>query len=254
MKYDVLLTDSGTDRLSTALMVMNTIQQLIPLPIRNLNDVRDWLSHLPILLRRGIAGDEARDLQLRYEQAGSAVAVIPSQLFFPKNNPDISDWRNEHFSEHLTALHEHVLTDWAQSAAVKEGYRFSFFPSYGSDITMRIWARDDQIFARVRRGMGNIGPLPGPPEADITWSPTYADWHSLCQAMATHHFWERETWNTVPDGYNIVDSIHWVTEGWRQNQYHVLVDESPTEGAAHEVGTMLWGLLPDEFTYPDVDR
>ena len=84
MTYDVLLTDIGTDQLSVTLAVMNSIQQILPLAVVDVNEARDWLTHLPVLLRRGISEQDARELQQRYEQLGSTIDIIPSTLFFPK--------------------------------------------------------------------------------------------------------------------------------------------------------------------------
>jgi hypothetical protein len=63
--------------------------------------------------------------------------------------------------------------------------------------------------------------------------------------MRSHHFWNSDSWDTVPAGYVVLDSTHWVVEGWRDKQYHVLVDQTPDEGAAREVGLLLLGLLPE---------
>jgi hypothetical protein len=57
----------------------------------------------------------------------------------------------------------------------------------------------------------------------------------------------------VPDGYVVLDSAHWVVEGWRDRRYHVLVDQTPDEGAAREVGLLLFELLPDEFKQPQAE-
>ena len=221
--------------------------------IVDVNQAREWLSHLPVLLRRGIPGDEARELQQRYEQLGAAIAIMPTQLFFPKKSQGITRWRNELFSEHLVALHERVLKEWAKDGDIKEAYRFSFLPTYGTDITMRLWAAGDEIHASARRGIGHIGPLPGPPAYITDWQPSQEEWQEVQDAMKIHNFWEADSWDTVPEGYTIVATNHWVMEGVRGNRYKVLVDQTPNEGAAREVGLLLLNLLPDEFLMPDVE-
>jgi|GEM_PF-6192272 len=253
MKYDVLLTDTGSDEISVALAVMNTIQQLLPLAVVDVNKAREWLSHLPVLLRRGIPGDEARELQQRYEQLGGAVALIPTKLFFPKKTKGITRWRNELFSEHLLAMHEHVLSDWAKDSNVEEAYRFSFIPTYGTDVTLRLWADDESVHAIARRSIGHIGPLPGPPAYEAGWQPSQEEWEEVRDAMKSHNFWEADSWDTVPEGYTIVGTNHWVMEGVRGNRYKVLVDQTPNEGSAREVGLLLLNLLPDEFLKPPVE-
>lgn len=253
MKYDVLLTDVGSDEISVALAVMNSIQQLLPLAVLDVNQARDWLLHLPVLLRRRIPGDEARTLQQRYEQLGGAVAIMPSKLFFPSTARGITRWRNEWFSEHLVALHERVLSDWAQDSRVQEAYRFSFLPTYGTDVTLRLWRADDGLHAIARRSIGRIGPLPGPPLQDAHWQPSADDWQAVCDAIETYQFWEADSWDTVPEGYTIVGTNHWVMEGFRGENYKVLVDQTPNEGAAREVGLLLLDLLPDNFAKPPVE-
>jgi hypothetical protein len=246
-KYDVLLTHAGYDALSTAFVVMNTIQQISPVPVLNISDARAWFDYLPLLVRRGISKEDARVLQCRFESVGARVAVIPSELLFPEDAPGITRWHNEWFSEHLVALHETVLQYWAQDADADEVYRFSYLPSLGVDMTIRFWREGDNCFGSVRRSIGRIGPIPGPPGSDMQWQASREDWQIVSDTMQSHHFWNSDSWDTVPDGYVVLDSIHWVVEGWRNKQYHVLVDQTPDEGAAREVGLLLLGLLPEEF-------
>jgi hypothetical protein len=253
MNYDLLLTDVGADELSVAFAVMNSIQQLVPLAVLDVNKARDWLAHPPILLRRGIAGAEARDMQQRYEQIGAAVAIMPSALFFPLRTKGITRWRNEWFSEHLLALHERVFADWAKDNKAEEAYRFSFLPSLGTDMTMRLWTKGQEIHALARRSIGNIGPFPGPPVQEAVWQPSREQWQTVRDAMQTHHFWESKTWDTVPKGYTIIDTTHWVMEGWRSKHYKALFDQTPNEGAAREVGLLLLDLLPDDFDKPEIE-
>lgn len=253
MKYDVLLTGVGQDELSVALSVMNTIQQMMPLVTLDVARARQWMNHLPVLLRRGITGNEARDLQLRYEQLGAAVAIIPSELFFPQNHGVISRWHNEWFSEHLTALHEKIFTRWAEDNHADEAYRFSYLPSFGLDMTIRIWKSAETLCAHACRSIGRIGPLPGPPAQEIFWNPDQDHWDALCGIMKDTRFWESETWDTVPEGYILIDGNHWIMEGWRKRRYHVLVDQTPNEGAAREVGLLLFDLLPEGFDRPEIE-
>lgn len=254
MRYDVLLTDIGNHPAQIAHAIMDTIQALAPVvPVFNLSRAEMWLAHTPILLRRGVDGNDARQMQEHYEKLGAAVALIPSLLFFPKDTADISDWRNEWFSEHLVALHERILSDWAQEASVQEGYRFSFLPTLGIDITMRVWEAQENVYAVARRSIGSLGPSPGPPAQNITWTPALDEWDALRHAMMDYRFWESQSWNTVPEGYSIIGTTHWVVEGWKRDQYHVLVDQTPNEGAAREIGLMLLNLLPDDFTKPYIE-
>lgn len=254
MKYDVLLTHIGNDELAVAQAVTNTIQQLVPFSLAvNLNRVRDWLAHLPVLLRRGVEGHEARDLQQRFERIGAALAIIPSQRFFPSQSDDFTEWRNEWFSSHLIALHERDLREWAHDANIVEGYRFSLFPSMAADLTMRIWSDGETVYANARRSIGRLGPLPGPPVHEVVWSPTETDWNDLREMMKSHRFWESDSWHTVPEGYMVLDGNHWVVEGWRSEQYHALADQTPNEGAAREVGLLLIDLLPSDFVRPRVE-
>lgn len=253
MQYDVLLTAIGSDEVSVSLALMNSIQQALPLAVLDVNKARDWLSHLPILLRRRVDGDIACTIQQRYEELGGAVAIIPSKLFFPENARGISRWRNELFSEHLVALHEHVLLEWAQDSQVTEAYRFSFLPTFGNDMTMRLWSGDKGIHASARRSIGRIGPLPGPPLYDAQWDISDAEWGKICFAIDEHAFWSAETWNTVPDGYSIISTDHWVMEGVRGDDYKVLLDQTPNEGSAREVGLLLLDLLPDDFALPPIE-
>lgn len=253
MKYDVLLTDIGSDEVSVTLALMNSIQQALPLAVVDVSCAREWLAHLPILLRRGIAGDIARTIQQRYEELGGAVAIVPSQLFFPENTRGISQWRNELFSEHLVALHERVLSEWAEATHVEEAYRFSFLPTFGNDMTLRLWASNNGFYASARRSIGRIAHLPGPPLYDTQWQISDDDWHTVCEAMQDHHFWSAETWNTVPDGYTIVSTDHWVMEGVRGDDYKVLLDQTPNEGSAREVGLLLLDLVPDNFALPPIE-
>ncbi|MEO1254385.1 MAG: hypothetical protein AAFY41_05805, partial [Bacteroidota bacterium] len=159
-------------------------------------------------------------------------------------------WRNELFSEHLVALHEQVLSNWAKDSDISEAYRFSFLPTYGTDLTLRLWQDDEQIHACARRSIGHIGPMPGPPAQVADWHPSQADWQEVQNAMKEHQFWEADSWDTVPEGYTIVAQNHWVMEGVRDNRYKVLVDQTPNEGSAREVGLLLLNLLPDEFLSP----
>lgn len=245
MQYDVLLTHTGDDTLSVALAVMSSIQQLTPLPVLDVNEAKHWLEHVPILLRRGIAGDDARAMQQQFEQLGAAVALVPTKLFFPKNASGITRWRNEWFSEHLMALRETVLTEWAKD--IDEAYRFSLLPSQGADLSLRFWFNEDTVQASARRSIGTIGPLPGPPAHIIDWKPEADDWQTLKTALQKYRFWESRSWNTVPDGYMVLDGTHWVFEGWRNHRYHVLTDNTPNEGAAREMGILLLDLVPDYF-------
>jgi hypothetical protein len=247
-KYDVLLTHCGDDPLATAFVMMNIIQQISPVPLLNISDVRLWLTHTPVLVRRGINQESARLVQERFEAIGASVVIIPSELLFPQDTMGISQWCNEWFSEHLVALHETGLAYWAQDVEADEVYRFSYLPSIGMDVTIRLWREGNRYYGSVRRSMGSIGPLPGPPAYDVQWTATQEDWQALNSSIQAHHFWNSKSWDTVPDGYVVLDSVHWVVEGWRKKQYHVLFDQTPDEGAAREVGLLLLGLLPDEFT------
>ena len=242
MQYDVLLSDIGSDRVSVSLALMNSIQQALPLAVLDVSQAQDWLSHLPILLRRRVEGDVARAIQQRYEELGATVAMIPSKLFFPENTRGISKWRNELFSEHLVALHEHVLSEWAQDIQATEAYRFSFLPTFGNDMTMRLWSSAEGMYASARRSIGRIGPLPGPPRYDSQWEISTIDWNNICVAIEEHNFWSAETWNTVPDGYTIISTDHWVMEGVRGKDYKVLLDQTPNEGSAREVGLLILDL------------
>jgi hypothetical protein len=253
VRYDIFLTHIGNDSLPTAFVMMNVIQQMSPVPMMNISDARMWLTHTPLLLRRGVDVQEAHTLQRRFEQCGATMTILPSRLFFPEDTQGITRWRNEWFSEHLVALHESVLEDWARDTHVMEAYRFSYLPSLGLDLTIRLWCEGETCFGIARRSIGRIGPLPGPPGQDILWSPSVTDWTRLCDALQTHHFWNSESWDTVPDGYVVLDSAHWVVEGWRDRRYHVLVDQTPDEGAAREVGVLLFELLPDEFKQPQAE-
>ena len=118
---------------------------------------------------------------------------------------------------------------------------------------MRVWEAQENVYAVARRSIGSLGPAPGPPAQNITWIPSLDDWDALRHAMSDYHFWESQSWNTVPEGYTIIGTTHWVVEGWKHAQYHVLVDQTPNEGAAREVGLMLLNLLPDEFTKPYIE-
>lgn len=253
MRYDVLLTNVGSQSAIITTHVMEMIQGLAPVPVVNLDRVENWLVHVPILLRRGISGDDARDIQQQFEKLGAAVAIIPTRLFFPSECEDITDWRNEWFSEHLVALHERVFSEWAQEAAVQEGYRFSFLPALGVDVTVRVWESHENVYAVARRSIGSVGPMPGPPAQNFTWTPSLDEWDALRYAMNDYRFWESQSWNTVPDGYSIIGTTHWIVEGYRSARYHVLVDQTPNEGAAREVGLMLLDLLPDNFTKPYIE-
>lgn len=245
MQYDVLLTHTGDDAISVTLAVMSSIQQLTPFPMSDVNQAKHWLAHLPLLLRRGLPGDAARELQRQFEQLGAAVALVPTRLFFPEHAADITRWRNEWFSEHLMALRETVLTEWASD--IDEAYRFSLLPSVGVDLSLRVWSTGDDLRASARRSIGCIGPLPGPPAHIADWTPDAQDWRAVQMALHQHRFWESQSWNTVPEGYTVVDGTHWVLEGWRNNHYHVLTDNTPNEGAAREVGLILLDLAPDDF-------
>ena len=247
-KYDVLLTQAGDDTLSTLFVVMNTMQQISPVPIANINDASAWIENVPFLLRRGIPIEEARTLQWRFESSDATVAIVPSELIFPEDTPDITRWRNEWFSEHLVALRETVLEYWAQDAEADEAYRFSYLPTLGRDVTIRIWREGEHHFGSVRRSIGSIGPIPGPPGYDVQWVASADDWNNLSNIIQANAFWNSDSWDTVPDGFVVMDSAHWVVEGWRDKQYHVLFDQTPDEGAAREVGLLLLSLLPDEFT------
>lgn len=252
MRYDVILNDAGHDALSVALAVANSMQQLVPQVALNVQDARRWVDHTPMILRRGISHQVARDMQRAYRKLGAEVAVKPSQLLLPREANDISEWQNEWFSEHLIALHESALRDWAQVARVDEGYRFSFLPSLGADMMIRMWSAGETLHATARYSIGQIGPMPGPPEHEINWSPTPNEWQNLRTLLTNHRFWDSDSWNTVPEGYIVLDSIHWVIEGWRNGRYHVLVDQTPNDGAAREVGLLLMALLPDTFAKPDI--
>ncbi|MGJ3237350.1 MAG: hypothetical protein ACFE0Q_01460 [Anaerolineae bacterium] len=252
MKYDVLLTDLGSDTLSVTLAVQSSIQQLVPLAIIDVEQARDWLTHLPILLHRGISETQAHDVQAHYQQLGATVSMIPSQRFFPPDAQGITRWHNDRFSEKLIALHEQDLRKWSQAETIIEAYRFSFLPTYGTDLTVRVWACEAHFHACARRGSRHIGPLPGPPAQVIHWHPSADDWQAVRDALHTHHFWSADSWDTVPDGYTIVATEHWVMEGVRNARYKVLVDQTPNEGSAREVGLLLLGLLPDVFLLPNI--
>jgi len=254
MQYDVIINTVGTDQLSVALALMNSIQQQCPLPLLDTQQVWRWLAHTPILLRRGTSYTSARDLKQRYEQLGAAISITPTRLFFPADAPGISRWRNEWFSEHLSALHEVIFADWARATHVYEGYRFSFLPSMGVDMAIRLWKTRTGYYASARRSIGCIGPLPGPPVQVIGWSPIGDEWQQLRQIIDHYHFWGSDSWNTVPEGHIVMDTTHWLIEGWHQGQYHVLADQTPDEGAAREVGVLLFDLLPDEFKQRQTDE
>lgn len=245
MQYDVVVTHTGDDVISVALAVMSSIQQLTPFPMVDVNDSKSWLEHVPLLLRRGVSGDEACMIQKQFEALGAGVSLVPTRLFFPDDAAGITRWRNEWFSEHLMALRETVFTDWAKD--VDEAYRFSLLPSVGADLSLRVWSKDDTLYASVRRSIGSIGPLPGPPAHIADWTPALKDWATVQTALRDHRFWESQSWNTVPEGYAILDGTHWVLEGWRSKQYHVLTDNTPNEGAAREVGLVLLDLAPEDF-------
>lgn len=253
MNYDVVLTDVGDQRLSVAFAIMNTIQQLSPMPITHIHRARSWVNHTPILLRRSIAEGEALSLQHRYEQLGASVMLIPSQFFFPEDIAGLSRWRNEWFSSHLMALGERKLTDWAQDHRIQEAYRFSYMPSYGIDLTVRFWADSGTGYGSACRSIGSIGPLPGPPDHEAQWVLNPDEWEIVRESFQNHHFWESESWNTVPDGYVVLDSAHWILEGWREKRYHALFDLTPDDGAAREVGITLLELLPDTFKKVQVE-
>lgn len=253
MKYDVLLTNIGSDELSVSFAVMNTIQQLAPIPFQDVTAVKRWFAHLPMLLRRGITREDAQALQQRYAELGATIAITPTRLLFPTNTPDISDWQNEWFSEHLIAMHEQNLGDWAQHAQVTEAYRFSYLPSFGMDMTIRLWSHAGRLHASARRSIGRIGPLPGPPREESIWIPTQDDWTQLRAKLDEHAFWESDSWDTVPEGYIVLEEDHWVLEGWRDGAHHVLCDKTPSEGALHTLGLWLIELLPDMSGKPQIE-
>lgn len=252
LKYDVILENSGHDEISVALALVQSLQSLVPHLSVEVHQARRWVRHVPLMVRRGVTHATARDLQAHYAALGAAVAIRPTRSFFPPDCDQMTAWQQEWYSEHLLALHEEALPEWAQAANVSEGYRFSILPSLGADMTMRIWQTAGTLYAAARTSIGHIGPTPGPPEHAIQWSPTKRTWQRLQAALHQHRFWGSKSWNTVPDDLMVLDGVQWVFEGWRHGRYHVLTDETPNEGAAREVGLLLLDMLPAGFAHPDV--
>ena len=250
MKYDVILNNTGHDEISVALALVQSLQSPVPHLKVEVHQARRWLSYVPLMLRRGVPHKAARALQARYQALGAQVSIQPTRSFFPDDCQQMTPWRKEWYSEHLLALQESALPEWSRAAHSHETYRFSILPSVGADMCVRFWRRGGRYHGIARSSIGHIGPTPGPPGQTHRWVLGAQDWQRLQALFAQHRFWESDSWNTVPDDLMVLDGVQWIFEGWRDGRYHVLVDETPNEGAAKEVGLGLLALLPDGFQPP----
>ncbi len=251
-KYDVILNNSGRDEISVALALVQSLQNQVPhfkVDVE-VHQARRWLGYVPLMLRRGVPRKAALALQARYRALGAEVSIRPTRLLFPDDCQQMTPWRKEWYSEHLLALQEEALPQWAQTTGSDEAYRFSILPSVGADMCVRFWRRGLRYHGIARSSIGHIGPTPGPPKQTHRWGLPSKDWLQLKALLMQHRFWESASWNTVPDDLMVLDGVQWIFEGWRAGRYHVLVDETPNAGAAKEVGLGILALLPQAFQPP----
>jgi hypothetical protein len=164
--------------------------------------------------------------------------TVSSTFLFPVDQLD--GFSNNWYSGDLISLEEDALLDWAEFESIEEAYRFTLLPSFDPPITVRVWAEGG-----VHKKGSKMSGVPGTISKTKGWIPTQDSWYQLRHMMEKYNFWTAASWDTVPEGYAIVDGEVLLFEGYKNGHFKFLYDHSPDDGAAYALQEIFLNLKPD---------
>jgi len=153
-----------------------------------------------------------------------ASAALPAQQYFP---PSVLPSASQ-YSKYLKAMREPSLWELAQRDSNAEVYRFLWLRSFHHPIAIRVVVRSNGsgwMNARMTSGRGGAEPG-GIRRYSTSWlrKGLTLEWLAMLEST---HFWHQPSLldtNSPPDG------AHWIFEGVRNGQYHVIDRWSPAAG------------------------
>jgi hypothetical protein len=146
----------------------------------------------------------------------------------------LSNDRNNSFSRDLVSLHEDTLDDWALANSYNEVYRVTLYPSFDDTRTVRVCS--DNVTSKE----GNFGKK----HYYESWVPSHKTWLYIQHTIYENGFWDDATWNTLPEGYGVLDGTTYLIEGYKDGQYKFLYDEGRAEDKAGYVAGEFTNLRP----------
>lgn len=171
-------------------------------------------------------------IQLRIEE-------IVSPFLFPTEQ--LSNFRNNWFSRELDLLSEDALDDWAIANHYNEVYRVTLFPSFEGTLTVRVCS--ESITFKEAQFWKT---LHGEKFHYESWVPNRNTWFYIQNTINQNDFWEDVTWDTVPEGYSVLDGCTYMVEGYKDGLYKFLYDEGAVEDKAGYVAGEFTKLRPDK--------
>jgi hypothetical protein len=131
-------------------------------------------------------------------------------------------------------LNEDALDEWALANNCPEVYRVSLI----SDEMHIMRISSDNVTAK---------------KADLkkhqyyeSWNPSSMTWDTIQQLMIEKNFWNDGTWNTLREGYLVLDGDVYVIEGYKDRRYKFLYEEGHAEEKAGYVVREFMKLRPDK--------
>jgi hypothetical protein len=172
------------------------------------------------------------------DQADNKIDTLPlpidSATFYFKTKANWQDttrdaldsFVNSWYSHMLFALKEPVLKDYEGN---KKVYRFTWLRSFNHPAVIRLEKQGNivRLFSKVSNGAG--GYEPGKIIFDTTLSLTQKQVDTLKQKLDIANFWTLQTETRDNNGK---DGSEWIIEVLDDNQYHMVVRWTPTEGTA----------------------
>jgi len=184
-----------------------------------------------------------------------ACSGVAAQTYFPagvlEEKPDPQHFTEQWYSKELKLLTEPSL--WELSKTQKsETYRFLWLRSFHPGIAIRIDLKSDgSSVATIKidneRGKGFPTKLVKSRILKLTEDQT----QFFLDRVSDAKFWSLTTLDK--DELIHVDGAHWVVEGIKDGEYHVVDRWSPTAGPIHDLGTyMLFNIADLKLLYTEV--
>lgn len=153
-----------------------------------------------------------------------APVLLPAQQYFPPGTLA----NDAQYSKYLKALREPSLWELSQKDPQAEVYRFLWLRSAHHPVAIRVTVRPSGsgwIYARMTSGTGGAQPG-GIRRSRTSWlrKGLTQEWLAAIDGV---HFWELPA---DAKGTDRSDGAHWIFEGVRNGQYHVVERWSPADG------------------------
>jgi hypothetical protein len=140
------------------------------------------------------------------------------------DDPVIDRMEREHYSQHLQAMAEPVLSCIQEQP--KEIYRFLWLRTFRSPLAIRV-EKDPSGYAIVTKELNGCGGYyPKGLSKQISGNLTVQQWEQVISLIEKSRFWRASTFRSSRFSLQL-DGAEWVLEGYRNQKYHAITRLGP---------------------------